>query len=210
MIENGRIRIMIADDHPVVRAGLATLINDQSDMVVIAEASTGPEALEKFDGCHPDISLIDLRMPEMNGIQVVAALHEKVPEVRAVILSMFDGDENIYQSLRAGAKGYLRKDASLETLVDCIRTVWKGNCYIQPPLAEKLANRVAGSALSPRELDVLQLVVRGKINKEIADDLHISEGTVKIHLNHIMRKLGVRGRTEAANSALKRGIVQLD
>ena len=201
---------MIADDHPVVREGLASLINRQPDMEVVAEASDGMKAVETYNQCHPDLAVIDLRMPKMDGVQVTTAILKKTPGARIVILSTYDGDENIYQSLRAGAQGYLRKDATREALLECLHTVYEGRPWIEPAIAGKLAKRMRELDLSPRELEVLRLMVAGKINKEIADLLNISEGTVKIHVNHLMRKLGVRGRTEAMNAALKRGIVQID
>lgn len=205
-----QIRIMIADDHPVVREGLAALINRQEGMAVVAEASDGVEAVGTFHQCAPDVCMVDLRMPKMNGIQVVSAIREKVPDARIVILSTYDGDENVYQSLRAGAKGYLRKDASRDSLVECIHSVYEGKSWVPPSMALKLADRVSESELSPRELEVLQLMVNGKTNKEIGASLGIGEGTVKIHVNHLLKKLAVRGRTEAINTALKRGIVYLE
>ncbi len=204
------IRIMVADDHPVVREGLAALINRQPGMEVIAEARDGAEAVEIFHKAHPDITMVDLRMPKMDGIQVIAKIREQTPDARVIMISTFDGDENIYQSLRAGAKGYLRKDADSETLVECIQAVNQGQSWVQPAVAQRLADRVSETELSPRELQVLQLMVNGRTNKEIGNSLDIGEGTVKIHVNHVLKKLGVKGRTEAINIALKRGIVFLD
>ncbi len=204
------IRIMVADDHPVVREGLTALINRQPGMEVVAEACDGAEAVEVFRKAHPDITMVDLRMPKMDGIQVISKIREATPEARVIMISTFDGDENIYQSLRAGAKGYLRKDADQRTLVECIQAVSQGQSWVQPAVAQRLADRVSETELSPRELQVLQLMVNGKTNKEIGVSLDIGEGTVKIHVNHVLKKLGVKGRTEAINIALKRGIVFLD
>ena len=176
-------------------------------MEVIAEASDGMEAIEAYQKCMPDVAMIDLRMPKMDGVQVVSTIREKAPTARIVILSTFDGDESIYRSLRAGARGYLRKDASRDSLIECIHCIYQGKSWVEPSLAAKVASRVRESELSPREIQVLQAIAEGKSNREIGQLLNIGEGTVKIHVNHVLKKLGVRGRTEAVNAALKRGIV---
>ncbi len=204
------IRILIADDHPVVREGLAALINRAADMEVIAEAGNGREALKQFLGCRPDIVLVDLRMPEMDGVDAILAIREQAPDARVIVLTTYDGDEDIYRGLRAGAKGYLLKDARREELMECIRAVHAGRMWIPLGVAAKLATRMGDEDLTARELQVLQLMVAGKSNKEIGNSLGVSEGTVKIHVNHILEKLKVSGRTEATTVALKRGIVRLD
>lgn len=207
---SAQIRILIADDHPATREGLTTLLNRQPDMEVIAEACDGADAVDKFEQYAPDVGVLDLRMPGMDGIQAIAAIRERNPEARILILSAFDQDERIYQALRAGAQGYLRKDATLETIVQEIRDVHDGVSSIPPTTAMKMRAWKAQLGLSPRELQVLALVVAGNSNKEIASQLQISEGTVKIHLNRLMRKLGARGRVEAIHKALKHGIIDLE
>lgn len=203
------IRVLVADDHPVVKEGLIALIGRQPDMEVVGEASDGIEAVATFQRCLPDVAVIDLRMPGMDGVEVVSRIRASLPSARIVILSTFDGDESIYRSLRAGASGYLRKDTSRERLVECIRSVHQGNSWVEPSLAAKLAVRVREMELSPRELQVLQAIAEGKSNREIGRALKIGEGTVKIHVNHVLKKLGARGRTEAVHAALQRGIVFL-
>jgi two-component system NarL family response regulator len=201
------IRILIADDHPVVREGLSALISRQPDMTVVGEASEGREAVEQFLRHRPDVALIDLRMPQMDGVEVILAIRERAPNARLVVLTTFDGDEGIYRALQAGAKAYLLKDTSSEKLLECIHAVHAGKSYLPPDVATKLARRVGSPDLSPRELEVLRLIVDGKSNKEIGDILHVAEGTVKVHVNHILNKLGVDGRTAASITALERGIV---
>jgi two-component system NarL family response regulator len=204
------IRILIADDHPVVREGLAALIERAADMKVIAEAGNGREALEQFLRCRPDVVLVDLRMPEMDGVDAILAIRKQAPEARVIVLTTYDGDEDIYRGLRAGAKAYLLKDARREELMECIRAVHAGRMWIPPDVAAKLATRMGDEDLTPREFEVLQLMVAGKSNKEIGASLGVSEGTIKIHTNHIFEKLKVSGRTEATTVALKRGIVRSD
>jgi DNA-binding NarL/FixJ family response regulator len=203
------IRVLLADDHPIVREGLAALINRRPDMTVIAEAGTGREAVELFLEQRPDIALIDLRMPDMDGVAAILDIRTAVPTARIIVLTTFDGDEDIYRALRAGAKGYLLKDAPREDLLECIRRVHQGATYLPSPLAAKLAERLTASELSARELEVLRLMAAGKTNRQIAGVLFVAEGTVKVHVNNILHKLGVSARTEAVAVALKRGIVQL-
>jgi DNA-binding NarL/FixJ family response regulator len=188
---------------------LSALINRRPDMKVVAEACDGREAVEQFFLHRPDVALIDLRMPEMDAVDVIAAVRHRTPDAHLIVLTTFDGDEDIYRALRAGAKAYLLKDVRREELLECIRTVHAGGCWIAPSVATKLAGRLSGSALSARELEVLRLLVDGKSNKEIGATLYISEGTVKVHVNHILEKLGVEGRTAASIEALKRGIIHL-
>ncbi len=202
-----RIRVLIADDHQVVREGLAAMLNRQPDLEVIAAASDGASAVELFCRDLPDLALIDLRMPGLSGLDAIQAIRQRNPEARLVVLTTFEGDEEIYRALRAGARGYLLKDASLEELLDCIRAVHAGGSWLPPKVAAKLANRLTSSDLSRRELEVLNLMVGGKSNKEIGEILQITEGTVKVHVNHILDKLGVNGRTAASIAAVERGIV---
>jgi two-component system, NarL family, response regulator len=209
MSEARKIRLLLADDHPVVRAGLVALISRRPDMEVIAEANTGREALGQFLRHSPDVSLVDLRMPDMDGVDAILAIRVRVPDARIILLTTYDGDDDIYRGLRAGAKAYMLKDAPPEELVEGIRAVYEGRTWLPQRVAAKLATRVSGAALTSRELEVLRLVVAGKINKEIGDDLGVTEGTVKVHVNHILAKLGVSGRTEAVSVALKRGLVRL-
>jgi two-component system, NarL family, response regulator len=204
------IRILIADDHPVVRDGLRTLVSRQADMEVVAEADTGRDALDECMHHKPDVALIDLRMPEMSGVEVIAALRERIPSVHAIVLTTYDTDEDIYRSLRAGAKAYLLKDAPRDELLSCIRSVYEGKTWISALAAAKLAARLSEKELTSRELEVLRLMAAGKSNKEIGVTLYVTEGTVKIHVNHILRKLNVSGRTEAISQAVKRGIVRLE
>lgn len=204
-----RIRVLLADDHPVVREGLRALISRRSDMTVIAEASDGAEAVRLFNGHRPDVALIDLRMPGMDGVDAIKAIRQQFPAARIIVLTTFDGDEDIYRALRAGAKAYLLKDAAREELLDSVRRVCKGETYLPSGVAAKLAERVAAPQLTARELDVLRLISAGKSNKEVGSVLLVTEGTVKAHVNNILRKLSVRGRTEAVAFAIKRGIIRL-
>ena len=201
---------MIADDHPVVREGLVTSLNRVADMKVICEASTGKEAVELFSKHVPDIALVDLRMPEMDGVEAITAMCRNNANARVIILTTFEGDEDVYRGLRAGARAYLLKDTGLEILIECIRIVHGGKNYIPPAIGAKLADRMKGPELSTREIEVLRLMAGGKSNKEIGSALFVSEGTVKGHVNHILAKLGANGRTEATRIAIKRGLVRND
>ena len=203
------IRILIADDHNVVRQGLAALLNTVPDFKVIAQAADGNEAVECFKKHQPDVTLMDLRMPKLSGVEAVAQIRRLNAAARVIVLTTFDGDEDIYRALQAGAKAYLLKGMFGEELIDAIRAVHAGRSRIPAVVAERLAERVQGSELTPRELDVLKAIVAGRSNKEIGADLAISEATVKTHINNILSKLGVTDRTQAATTALQRGIVQL-
>ncbi|HLJ28127.1 MAG TPA: response regulator transcription factor [Candidatus Angelobacter sp.] len=205
----GRIRILIADDHPVVREGLATMVNRQPDMQVVAQVHDGQMAVEQFLLHRPDVVLMDILMPHLDGIGALQAILAQTPQARIILLSAYEGDEHIYQGLRAGAKGYLVKDSPLEDMIESIRKVHTGVTYILPTVAAKLALRITRSALSDRELEVLRLMAAGKSNKEIGTALYISEGTVKVHVSNLMKKLKVTGRTEAVNFALVHGMVNL-
>ncbi len=204
------IRVLIADDHPVVREGLAALIRRRPDMKLVGEASNGREAVEQFFLHHPDVALLDQRMPEMDGVTALETIRQRFADARIILLTSFDGSEDIYRGVRAGAKAYLLKEAPREELLECIRAVHEGKTKIPAEVAVRLANRVARKDLTVRETEVLRLVAIGKSNKEIGSLLNVSEGTVKVHVNHILQKLNVAGRTEAATIALKRGIVRLE
>jgi DNA-binding NarL/FixJ family response regulator len=201
---------MVADDHPVVREGLVTMIERETDMKVVAQAGNGKEAVDKFLACRPSVSLLDLRMPVMNGVDAVVAICEKEPEARLIILSTFQGQEDIYRALRAGASGYLLKDAPSVELMESIRAVSSGGTWIPPAVGAMLAKRVTDRELTVREMEVLRILAVGKSNKEIGVAFNISEATVKVHVTHILEKLKVTGRTEAINVAVRRGLVNMD
>jgi two-component system NarL family response regulator len=205
-----KIRVLLADDHPVVREGLASLLGRQFDMEVVGSVSSGEEAVALCAATHPDVVLMDLRMPGQGGVEATRAIGEGSPNCSVLVLTTFDGDEEIYQALRAGARGYLLKDAHRDELLDAIRGVRAGKRWIPPAVAEKLAQRVAGSQLTSREVEILVLVAGGNSNKRIARRLGITEGTVKGHLNSILGKLAANDRTEAVTLAVRRGILRLD
>jgi DNA-binding NarL/FixJ family response regulator len=204
------IRIMVVDDHNVVRQGLVALINTLPDMQVIAEAADGKQAVELHRKHLPDITLMDLRLPNMNGVDAITRIRAETPAARIIVLTTFDGDEDIYRALQAGARGYLLKGMDSDELMEAIRTVNAGRSRIPASVAERLAGRMGGPALTVREVDVLKQIVAGKSNKEIAAELFISEATVKTHINSLLSKLGVTDRTQAATTALQRGIVHFD
>lgn len=204
------IRILIVDDHHIVRQGLVALLKTVPGFHVQAEAADGEQAVELFRKHRPDVTLMDLRLPKMNGVDAITKIRESAPTARIVVLTTFDGDEDIYRALQAGAKGYLLKGMDLTELSDAIRTVHAGKTRIPPRVAEKLAERMSGATLTSRELEVLKLIVAGKSNKDIGNALFISEATVKTHVNSLLSKLGVEDRTQAATTALQRGIVHLD
>jgi len=210
MSKTESIKIMIVDDHPVVREGLSRIIVSESGMEVIAEAGTGAEALKQYRKLRPDIVLLDMRMPEMTGIQTIEAIRKEFSNARIIVLSTYDLEEDIYQSLQAGARGYILKDSPRNELLASIRRVHAGERVIPPNIATRLAERIGGNELTAREFEVLKLIVQGKSNKQIGDDLGISEGTVKSHVNNILDKLDVTDRTQAVSVALKRGIVHLE
>lgn len=201
------IRILVVDDHHVVRRGLVALINTEADMRVVAEGANGQQAVELFGEHKPDVTLMDLRLPVLSGVEAIKAIRQESPQARIIVLTTFDGDEDIYRALQAGAQSYLLKDMFLEELTDAIRKVHAGRRTIPPAVAARLAERVGGPQLTERELDVLRLIVKGRSNREIAADLFISEATVKTHINSLLSKLGVSDRTQAATTALQRGIV---
>ncbi|MBV9224453.1 MAG: response regulator transcription factor [Acidobacteriaceae bacterium] len=204
------IRILVVEDHHVVRQGLVALIKTVEDMQVVGEACDGKQAVELFRQQQPDVTIMDLRLPHMTGVEAITAIRRDFPSARIIVLTTYDGDEDIYRALQAGARGYLLKDMSGDDLMDAIRTVHAGRSRIPPAVAQRLADRLGGPDLTGRELEVLKLIVSGKSNKEIGRDLFISEATVKTHINSLLSKLGVSDRTQAATTALQRGIVHLD
>jgi DNA-binding NarL/FixJ family response regulator len=204
-----KIRVLIADDHTTVLAGLASIIGMQPDMVVVAEAANGRQAVALWLKHQPDVTLLDIRMPELDGVGVINEIRQQEATARFVILTTYDADNEVHRAIKAGAKGYLLKDARREAMLDCIRRVNRGETCIPPALVEKLAASVSGEALTDRELEVLTLLARGKSNKEIAAMLLISETTVKGHLRNIFTKVNALSRTEATTTALRRGLIQL-
>jgi two-component system NarL family response regulator len=204
-----KIRIMVVEDHHVVRQGLVALLNTVSDMLVVAEGADGKQAVDLFRRHEPDVTLMDLRMPTMSGVDAVIEIRRNFPAARIIVLTTFDGDEDIYRALQAGARAYLLKGMFGDELMDAIRAVHAGKSRIPPVVAERLATRMGSPGLTARELDVLKLIVAGKSNKEIGEELRISEATVKTHINNILSKLGVTDRTQATTAALQRGIVHL-
>ena len=210
MSKSNPIRILIADDHLVVRVGLRSMIDTQSDMVVVAEAANGLESVQLSRKHLPDVTLMDLRMPVLGGVEATIAIREEFPEARIIVLTTYDGDENIYRALQAGARANLLKDIPREEFLHDIRAVFSGQYCIPPAVAARLAQRLPCPELSARELEVLRLIVGGLSNKEISSTLKISESTVKNHVNSILGKLKVNDRTQAATTALRRGFVALD
>ncbi|HEY3093366.1 MAG TPA: response regulator transcription factor [Vicinamibacterales bacterium] len=202
--------VLVVDDHALLRTGVANIINQEPDLQVVAEAGDGVEAVAAFERHRPDVTLLDLRMPLMEGVEVVRRIRERDPRARVVILTTYDTDDEISRALKAGAKAYVLKDISAEDLVGCIRDVLAGKTYIAPAAAAKLAEGVTRVQLTPREMAALKLMADGKANKEIANALDISERTVKTHLGHLFEKLGVTSRTEAVKVATRRGLVRLE
>jgi len=207
--QSDRIRILVVDDHHVVRQGIVALLRTVDDFEVVGQATSGEEALTVFGELLPDITLMDLQMPGKGGVAAVEAIREKHTAAKVIVLTTFDGDEDIYRSLQAGARGYLLKGMTTDQLVNAIRTVQGGRSIIPGPIAEKLAERITAQQLTSRELSVLERIVAGRANKQIATDLFISEATVKTHINNLLGKLGVADRTQAATVAIQRGLVHL-
>ena len=201
-------RVLVVDDHALFRTGVANIINQEEDLQVVAEAANGVEAVAAFERHKPDITLLDLRMPKMEGVEVVRRLRMRDPEVKVIVLTTYDTDEDISRALKAGAKAFVLKDISAEALVACIHDVLQGKTYLAPAAAAKLAEGFTRIQLTPRELSALRLLADGKANKEIATQLGISERTVKTHLGHLFDKLGVTSRTEAVKVATRRGLVR--
>jgi DNA-binding NarL/FixJ family response regulator len=210
MTKGDSIRVLVVDDHPIVREGLIAIVERQPDMSVVAEASDGEQAVEAFRQHRPDVTLMDLRLPGMSGVEAITAIRREFPSARVIVLTTYDGDEDIYRALQAGAQGYLLKDTFREELLEAIRAVNEGKRRIPGGIATRLAERIGGNELTAREIEVLKLIVKGRSNREIASALVITEGTVKGHVNNILSKLGVADRTQAATTALQRGIIHLD
>ena len=202
--------VLVVDDHALLRTGVANIINQEPDLRVVGEAGNGVEALEAYERHRPDVTLLDLRMPLMEGVEAIRRIRDRDPRARVIVLTTYDTDEEITRALKAGAKAYVLKDIPADELVRCIRDVLAGKTYLAPSAAAKLAEGVTRVRLTPREMSALQLMADGKANKEIATALDISERTVKTHLAHLFEKLGVTTRTEAIKVATRRGLVRLD
>lgn len=205
-----KIRVLIADNHAVMRKGLSLILQYEPDLEAVAEASNGAEAVALFRKHRPDVTLMDLRMPVMDGAEATEQICAEFPGARIILLSTYDGDEDVYRGLRAGARAYLLKESPAEELLDTIRLVHTGQTRITEAAGTRLAERLSGPELTERERGVLRLMAQGQSNQEIAAALFVSEGTVKFHINHILSKLGVGDRTQAVVTALKRGIVILE
>jgi DNA-binding NarL/FixJ family response regulator len=204
-----RFRVLVVDDHPIMRLGIAAIINAQKDMRVCAQAGSGEDAVRLFRQQSPDVTLMDLRLPGMSGWEAIRAIRREDPTARCVVLTTYEGDEDIHQALAAGAAGYMIKAMSHDTLVDALRKVHAGSQFLPAPVSQSLAARTPNSDLSPREREVLSLMVHGQSNKEIAATLGITEATVKCHVSVILERLGVTDRTQAVIAAVKRGLEHL-
>jgi len=209
MSSKSPIRVFSVDDHPLLREGIAALVNSQPDMVLIAQGATGGEAIQLFKEHVPDVTLLDLRLPDMSGIDVLIAIRSQFPEARIIMLTTFEGDVEIQRALQAGARGYLLKNMPPTELLDVIRQVHAGKKRIPPEIASQLFEPMSDEVLTDREIEVLKEVAGGNRNREIAERLFISEETVKVHIKHIMEKLGASDRTQAVSIGLRRGIIQL-
>jgi DNA-binding NarL/FixJ family response regulator len=209
MKENRPIRVLSVDDHPLMREGIAALINNQADMNLVAGASDGHGALVQFREHRPDITLMDLRLPDMSGIEAMSSILKEFPTARVIILTMFEGDVEIQRALKAGARGYMLKTMPPKELVRVIRRVHAGQKHIPPEIAANLAEHFSNDQLTAREIEVLAQIAEGNRNRDIAGLLFISEETVKVHIKHIMDKLGANDRTQAVAIAIRRGIIQL-
>ncbi len=209
MNDTGRIRILSIDDHPLVREGIAAMINDQPDMQMVAQGATGKEAIQGFRQHRPDVVLMDVRLPDMSGIDAMITIRSEFPAARIIILTSSEGDAEMLRALKGGACGYMLKSMPPKDLLEAIRKVHAGKKGIPVEIAARLANHYSDETLTEREIEILQQIAEGNRNKDIADKLFISEGTVKVHIKHIMGKLGANDRTQAITIALRRGIIHL-
>ena len=209
MSDQARIRVLCVDDHPLLREGIAAIINNQPDMLLAAEATNGAEAIQKFREHQPDVTLMDLRLPDMSGIDSMIAIRSEFTDARIIMLTTFEGDVEIQRSLEAGARGYLLKSMPPKDLTEAIRQVHGGKKRVPPELAAQLAEHLGDEALTEREIEVLRRIAGGNRNRDIAEQLFISEETVKFHIKRIMEKLGANDRTQAVAIAVRRGIIQL-
>ncbi|MBV8818125.1 MAG: response regulator transcription factor [Acidobacteriaceae bacterium] len=205
----GRIRVLCADDHPLVRKGIAALIAAEPDVLLVGEASNGSEAVQQFRLLRPDVTLMDLRMPGMDGIAAVRIIRQEAPDARIIALTSYDGDQDIYQAIDAGVRGYLLKEMVHTDVLRAIRTVYSGKRLIPEEVAERLTDYFPQIALTPREVEVLACVAKGLANKDIAEKLGTASGTVKMHVQNILGKLGASDRTHAVTIAIQRGILHL-
>jgi DNA-binding NarL/FixJ family response regulator len=208
-VNPGPIRVLTVDDHALLRKGIVGLVNAESDMKVVAEASTGLEATKQFKQHRPDITLMDLQLPDMSGIEAMIAIRQEFPEARIIVLTTYAGDAQVVRALKAGARGYLLKAEVNDELLDTIRSVHAGKRWIHPELAAELAEYTGREALTVREIEVLRLIATGNANKEIGAKLSVGEDTVKRHVTNILGKLDANDRTHAVTIALKRGIIEL-
>jgi DNA-binding NarL/FixJ family response regulator len=209
MSDKARIRVLCVDDHPLLREGIAAIVNSQPDMVLIATATTGAEAIQRFKEHQPDVTLMDLRLPDMSGVDSLIVIRTETPEARIIMLTTFEGDVEIHRALEAGARAYMLKSMPPKELLDVIRQVHAGKKRIPAEIATHLAEHLSDEALTEREIDVLKHIAGGNRNRDIAERLFISEETVKVHIKHIMEKLGASDRTQAVAIGVRRGIIQL-
>jgi DNA-binding NarL/FixJ family response regulator len=205
-----QIRILLADDHPSLRDGLSSILNGQPDLKVVGEAGTGRQTVEQFKLTKPDVLIVDLRMPDGDGIQAIKELVAIDPAVKTLVLTTYDNEEDIFSALEAGARGYILKDTTREEIIEAVRQIHAGKRYLPAAIAARLADRMIRPVLTPRELDVLRLVSRGRTNKEIAAAMFVSEETIKTHMKGLFQKLGVHDRAEAIGIALQRGLLRLE